>query len=179
MQRINYPLNSLHSVRLHSSGYLGEVSFVKAKNDIKKEYLREYRDHVNRIHRIDAEIRELRELKASAGAIKYTGMPSGSNMGDLSDYGANLDELERSLIDERYHRIRTYKEIVKRIKKMRSRKESDVLFYRYIAGLDWWEIAEKMGYSERQIHRIHGAALAHFEPPKEVVEKIKDVIECQ
>ena len=156
-----------------------DAEAVKTENEIKKEYLREYRNHVNRIHRIDAEIRELRELKASAGAIKYTGMPSGSNMGDLSDYGANLDELERSLIEERYQRIRTYQDIAKRIKKMRSRKESDVLFYRYIAGLDWWEIAEKMGYSERQIHRIHGTALVHFEPPKEILEKIKDVSECQ
>ena len=37
-------------------------------------------------------------------------------------------------------------------------------------GLDWWEIAEKMKYSERWIHKILGMALAHFELPKEFIE---------
>lgn len=53
---------------------------------------------------------------------------------------------------------------------LKSENESDVLFYRYIAGLDWWEIAEKLHYSERWIHKIHGKALAHFEIPKEFIE---------
>ena len=76
------------------------------------------------------------------------------------------------LIEERRQRIRTYKQIVQQIKRMKSRNESDVLFYRYIKAMDWWDIAELMGFSERQIYRIHGKALAHFEIPK-------DVSECQ
>ena len=74
------------------------------------------------------------------------------------------------LIKERYLRIKTYQAIVRQIKRMKSRNESDVLFYRYIKGLDWWEIAEKMGYSQRHITRIHGKALVHFELSKDVLE---------
>lgn len=40
-------------------------------------------------------------------------------------------------------------------------------------GLEWYEIGDKMGYSERHIHRFHGKALAHFQIPD------KNVIECQ
>ena len=142
-----------------------------SENDLKKEYLRKYRTHVRRIHRINAEISELRSMKLSP-SLNNDGMPHGSSQSDLSGYAAELDSMVQELIDERYHRIKDYQEIVGRIKKLKSENEKDVLFYRYIRGMDWWEIAEKMKFSERQIFRIHGKALANFQIPK-------DVSECQ
>lgn len=142
-----------------------------SENDLKKEYLRKYRTHVRRIHRINAEISELRSMKLSP-SLNNDGMPHGSSQSDLSGYAAELDSMVQELIDERYHRIKDYQEIVGRIKKLKSENEKDVLFYRYIRGMDWWEIAEKMKFSERQIFRIHGKALANFKIPK-------DVSECQ
>lgn len=147
---------------------------VREENEKKKEYLKSYLGHVRRIHRINEEIREIRAMKASM-SVNNDGMPHGSGQEDLSGYVAELDSLERDLVQERYSRIKTYQDIATRIKKLSSENEKDVLFYRYIKGLDWWEIAEKMLYSERQVHRFHGKALAHFQFPK----KIKDVIECQ
>lgn len=146
----------------------------KAENEKKKEYLRSYRIHVRRIRRIETELVELRAMKVS-GSIKMDGMPHGSGQGDLSGYAAELDKLEQDLLRERYHRVLAYKEIVAQIKALKSENEKDVLFYRYIAGLDWWEIAEKLQYSERWIHKLHGKALAHFElPEKEIIE-----VQCQ
>lgn len=150
-----------------------EVAKIKTENEKKKEYLRSYRTHVRRVQRITAEIEELRAMKMYPSVKDNDGMPHGSGgQGDLSGYAADLDQMIHDLIEERYLRIKTYQQIAKQIKKLRSENEKDVLFYRYIKGLDWWEIAEKMGYSERQVHRFHGKALAHFEIPK-------DVIECQ
>ena len=143
-----------------------------SENDLKKEYLRKYRTHVRRIHRINAEIAELRSMKISP-SVNNDGMPHGGCVqSDLSGYAAELDRMVQELIDERYCRIKDYQEIVGRIKKLKSENEKDVLFYRYIRGMDWWEIAEKMKFSERQIFRIHGKALANFKIPK-------DVSECQ
>lgn len=147
---------------------------VKEENEKKKEYLKSYLNHVRRIHRINEEIREIRSMKTSI-SMNNDGMPHGSGQGDLSEYAADLDSLERNRVQERYERIKTYQDIADRIKKLPSENEKDVLFYRYIKGLDWWEIAEKMRYSERQVHRFHGKALAHFKLP----ENLKDVIECQ
>lgn len=142
-----------------------------SENDRKKEYLRSYRQHVRRIHRINAEIAELRSMKLHPSMKPDDGMPHGSGgQGDLSGYAAELDEMIRDLIEERYLRIKTYQQIVRQIKRMKSRNESDVLFYRYIKAMDWWDIAELMGFSERQIYRIHGKALVHFEIPKDVSE---------
>ena len=142
---------------------------VKNENEKKKEYLREYRAHVRRIDRINTEIAELRSMRCSV-SLNSDGMPHGSGASDLSGYVAELDRLERELISERHYRVKCYQQIVKSIKNLKSENESDVLFYRYIAGLDWWEIAEKLHYSERWIHKIHGKALAHFEIPKEFIE---------
>ena len=146
-----------------------KVSAYKEANDKKKEYLRRYRESVRMIRRIESELTELRAMKAGT-AINYDGMPSGTRQSDLSDYAAELDRLERELIHERYQRINLYQGIERRIKNLESQNESDVLFYRYIKGLDWWAVAERMGYSERHITRLHGNALAHFELPKDVLE---------
>ena len=142
-----------------------------SENDRKKEYLRSYRYHVRRIHRINAEIAELREMKLHPSMKPDDGMPHGSGgQGDLSTYAAELDEMINELIEERRQRIRTYKQIVQQIKRMKSRNESDVLFYRYIKAMEWWDIVELMGFSERWIYKLHGKALAHFEIPKEFIE---------
>lgn len=142
---------------------------IVTENDKKKEYLRGYRKHVRRISRIESELAELRVMRASI-SVNNDGMPHGSGQGDLSGYAAQLDKLERDLLKERSDRISTYEDIAERIDNLRGENEKDVMFYRYIKGLDWWEIAEKMNYSERWIHKIHGKALAHFELSKEFIE---------
>ena len=146
----------------------------KTENERKKEYLRSYKDHVRRVNRITEEIAELREMMKSVKAVNYDGMPHGSGgQGDLSGEVVRIQTLIDELRQERGMQIMTYQEIARRIKRLKSRNEDDVLFYRYIKGLEWWEIAELMSYSERQIHRIHGKALIHLNIPEE------DVTGCQ
>lgn len=138
-------------------------------NKLKKEYLRNYRQHVKRISRIESELEEIRILKACPSAINNDGMPHGSGQKDLSDYAVMLDELEKELLEERYSRIKIYKDIAKRIKDLDSRNENEVMFYRYIKGLAFWEIAEKMEMSERWVLKLHGRALAHINISEEIL----------
>ena len=144
------------------------------ENEKKKEYLKEYIGHVRRIRRIESELVEIRAMQSSM-AVNNDGMPHGSGQSDMSGYAAELDSLERELVQERYRRVVTYKDIADRIKRLRSENEKDVLFYRYVKGLEWWEIAEKMNYSERWVLKLHGKALAHFELPKEFIEVHPDL----
>ena len=145
------------------------MQMVQSENERKKEYLKGYRRHVRRINRIETELEELHAMSAPMSASN-DGMPHGSGQSDLSGYAAELDKLERSLREEKDKRVEVYKDIDERIKKLERENEKDVLFYRYIAGLAWWEIAEKMNYTERWILTIHGQALAHFRMPKEFIE---------
>ena len=45
---------------------------------------------------------------------------------------------------------------------MENEDEQRVLRLRYIRGLKWEEVAVEMGYSWKQIHRIHSSALTNF-----------------
>lgn len=139
---------------------------IKTENESKKEYLWQYREHVLAIQRIESELSEIKIMKRYPSAKIGDGMPQGSKHRDLSDYAALLDKLERDLQKEKYLRIKMYCEVDAQIKVLDSEKEKSVLHYRYIKGLAWWEIAEKMNYSERTVNRIHGQALQNLKLPK-------------
>lgn len=138
-----------------------EKEDIKKENDRKKEYLRGYRRHGRRIKRIEAELEEIRSMKMHP-SVNNDGTPHGSSQNDLSDYVSKLDELERELQQEGVEQVKKYKNIRSGIDELENESERDVLFYRYIKGLRWWEIANETGYTERQILRIHGKALEHL-----------------
>lgn len=142
-----------------------KLSSIKKENEQKKEYLRGYRKHGKKIIRISSEIEEIRSMLLYP-SINNDGMPHGTNQGDLSDYAAKLTEKEESLYLEGVEQVKTHKDINYRINQLENEDERDVLFYRYIKDKRWWEIAELMGYSERQVHRLHGKALEHLILPK-------------
>lgn len=144
-----------------------EENNVKNENNRKKEYLRGYRSSRRRINRIDDEIIELKELASSVKAIDYSGMPHGNgNQKDLSDELARIDSLVEKLGAEKESCIEAYVSIEKQIQQIKNEDENDVLFYRYIKGLRWWEISEKMDCSERWVHKLHGRALGHLKYPE-------------
>ncbi len=146
-----------------------KLSTIKDENERKKEYLWGYRKHGKKISRISSEIEEIRSMLLYP-ALKNDGIPHGSNQSDLSDYAAKLTEKEEALYLEGVEQVKAHKDIDYRINQLENEDERDVLFYRYIKGKRWWEIAELMGYSERHITRIHGNALEHLELPKDVLE---------
>ena len=142
-----------------------KLSTIKDENERKTEYLWKYRKHGRKINRISSEIEEIRSMILHP-SMNNDGMPHGSKTSDLSEYAAKLTEKEERLYIEGMEQIKAYKDIEKRINQLRNEDERDVMFYRYIKDKRWWEIAELMGYSERQIHRLHGKAIAHIELPK-------------
>ena len=135
-----------------------EENNVKNENDRKKTYLRAYRKHGKRIKRIESEIEEIRNMKMYPSSIN-NGMPHGSNQSDLSSYAVALLEREDELYQEGVKQVQTYKDIEYRINKLENQDERDVMFYKYIKGFTWWQIAQLMEYSESWIYELHGRAL--------------------
>lgn len=131
------------------------------ENEKKKEYLRVYAKIVRRMKRSEERMQELR-LKEMFPSVNMDGLPHAHKKRDLSDYSVMLERAEEQYILERYKRIQKCMEITKQIELLQDEDEKDVLFYRYIKCLKWEIVAEKMGYSVMQIHRIHGRALNHF-----------------
>lgn len=134
---------------------------IQEENEQKKEYLKSYRRAIKREQDILDEIQRLRLDKMFPSMID-DGMPHGSSHSDLSDYVAILDEQIELLKKERLEKVRCYQKIERQIRQMENEDEQEVLRLRYIKGLKWEEVALKMNYSWKQVHRIHSSALKSF-----------------
>ena len=134
---------------------------IQEENEQKKEYLKSYRRAIKREQDILDEIQRLR-LDKMFPSVVNDGMPHGSRHSDLSDYAAILDEQIDLLKEERLEKVRCYQKIERQISQMENEDEQEVLRLRYILGMKWEEVAVKMGYSWKQIHRIHSSALKNF-----------------
>lgn len=137
-------------------------SEMKSENEVKKEYLSRYGKALQAEKVIQEEIQQLR-LDKMCPSIMQDGMPHGNaGSGDLSGYMAKMDELLEDLKQQMEKRLQIMKGIIRDIERMKNETEKTVLRLRYIHLLKWEEIALKMGYSWKQIHRIHGKALKNF-----------------
>ena len=134
---------------------------IQEENEQKKEYLKSYRRAIKREQDILDEIQRLR-LDKMFPSVVNDGMPHGSSHSDLSDYAAILDEQIDLLKEERLEKVRCYQKIERQISQMENEDEQEVLRLRYILGMNWEEVAVKMGYSWKQTHRIHSSALKNF-----------------
>ena len=128
------------------------------ENDKKKEFLRRYRECERREQEILEEIQRLR-MDQMFPSMVNDGMPKGSQQ---SDYVVAMERQIGRLKRERLKKARTREQIDLAIRRMKNPDEQRVLRLRYLWGLNWKEIGEKMGYNERQPQRIHGSALNNF-----------------
>lgn len=131
-------------------------------NEEKKQYLRRYQAAKKRAKMIQEEIEELRSSKTSPVGLG-DGMPHGSSTSDLSGYAARWDELVRELEAEKEMQMVTYREIRRQISMVPDPTEQEILSRRYLLNQSWEKIAVEMRYSYRNITRLHGYALKHFE----------------
>jgi hypothetical protein len=136
------------------------------ENEKKKEYLNGYREAKRREKRILEQIQRLR-LDKMFPCLQNDDMPHGHNQSDLSDYAVKMDELMEELKKERLRAVDEYNEIYKTISRLENENEKEVLVRRYINGDKWEEIAVKMNYGYRHIHKIHGSALINIKVPEQ------------
>ena len=122
-----------------------------------------------------ADLTELRRLHSACRAIEehidrlmssaerysapLSGMPHAPAWQDqMAEYVARLDDLQR-----RWTEIRTEIEIKGQQLEIELQilgpEEYKIMFMRYIDGYGWHKIQRRMHYSDRQVFRIHAAAL--------------------
>ena len=87
-------------------------------------------------------------------------MPGGGLRDDnIQSCVALLDELERRYVERLRETIRLLTAIEDGIDALPDERHRLVLRMRYIDGLGWEEIAERIGYTLRWVTNIHGLAL--------------------
>lgn len=132
------------------------------ENEAKKQFLRRYNYLRRKEEELEAEMDAIR-AKYTGRAITYSDMPTAHDSEhDLSDYAAEVDDLLCDLIAIRNRAIASYRHISKSIEAMSDDREKELLRLKYLHGLDWEEVADRMHYTTRWVYKLHGYALAHF-----------------
>lgn len=75
------------------------------------------------------------------------------------NYMSALDELKQKVIYYRFQKVKICSELYDKIEDLEDEQEKRLLKYRYIRGYTWDVIADKIGYSVRQVFNIHQKAL--------------------
>lgn len=135
-------------------------------NAEKKAYLRSYRQAHLEAQEAKMRLVEFRTRNAGLKAIVMDDMPKSSGgKRDLSDYAAQLDELEEKLSEAGKRAIIREKMVLATISRVEDPFDRRLLSMIY---LDWMSIAaisEAMHYSYRQIVRAHRLAIERMTCP--------------
>lgn len=131
----------------------------------KKEYLQRYRAAEAECIDIDRRLKELR-ARYTSRAIQYDDMPKAHDSEhDLSEYAAELDQLEAEAKEVYAGAVRTQREIYQALRSMKDGTHRRVLELRYVDGYTFEKIAVLMELSYQWVCELHGRALQEFCPP--------------
>lgn len=129
-----------------------------------KEYLRRAYNLDKFIDACLVELSNLRECRNTIRSLDYSRdkiqTSPGNNMENII---IKIVDMENMLNDKIDQLVDLKNEIRSDINKLPDETDRLVLTYKYICFLSWEEIAVKMGYSYRNIHRVHAKALKDFE----------------
>ena len=140
-----------------------------------------YLGQISRLDRmIENKISEITRLKVlfyGLSAVKLEERvqttPNHDKMGTayakIHDRQTALDQMIDEYVDKKAH-------IVEQIEKMEDENHYAILFSRYVTRKGFSDIAVEIGYSERQVLRLHGEALDEFE--SKYGSEYKDVTQC-
>lgn len=132
-------------------------------NQEKKRYLNSYLSIKSRLKRLGLMYIQC-DLDTMLPRIQSDGLPHAHNPHGLETYAQKRDNLERDIEQTRKELIDKLSEIVWNIDQMADETERSVLYYRYIEGMKWDDVADTVGYTRQHTDRIHGEALRHFNP---------------
>ena len=111
--------------------------------------------------RIDSKLEQLQSLRALATKTSSTlsGMPRNTpNAQSMEAIVAKIVDLEAEINADIDALVDLKRSIMTAIRGVQQPDQA-LLELRYLCGLSWVQIAERMGYTERHVHRAHGHAL--------------------
>ena len=128
-------------------------------NQEKKEFLQQYHWAELEERRLEREIERWRS-RAEKVTPAYSQAPaSGGDVRPGEDVLLRLGDLAVELTHQRDKLIRLRRKIGAAIDAVPDARLRELLRLRYIDGLAWGRIAVQMGYSYKQVCRLHGTAL--------------------
>ena len=124
-----------------------------------KKKLQDYRAERKKSEKLQNQLNEIEDLVNSI-TTHLTDMPKGKAY-TLDARIADMMDAKTELLDSQTKSVSAMLEIERIIASL-PLTEQEICRYRYIDGMTFEEIAYVTNYSWRQVHRIHGRALANI-----------------
>lgn len=134
---------------------------IKSKTE-KKEYLETYGSINGKLNILKEQLDEIKDKRALLVDSDYEWMQAAGNK-ILSDSAARIQTLEQTIIRQSNDLVCNFEKVKACIDTVGDETEQAVLTYRYLRGMRWEDICDKMYYSWKQIHRIHTRAIDRLE----------------
>ena len=131
----------------------------------KKRFLWRYRNNLACISRLEAKLVILDERITTIKAPNYSGMPRGGVPVTLEDLIADKDDLERRIQKLKDKSRDLKRSITEAIDTIEDTRYCEVLEAHFIDALDFEDIAEEMGYTERHVYTLYAEAIKCFSVP--------------
>lgn len=132
-----------------------------------KEFLRRVRGIDRRVAEAAERAERIRARLEAGRMSNLTGMPRGGS-GDWTLTVDRLIGLEQRVNAQVRELVRLKHAAMDAIDRVDDARLKEVLELYYIDGMDWEQVARRMGLDKRWVFRLHGRALQRIEVPREV-----------
>lgn len=144
-------------------------------NKEKCRYLNQYRIMHIEIDQITKELQRWQDL-ATRISPSYSDMPHGGGSDKVQTAAVEVAELTDKLNRKLHQAIMVQENIKKLLESLDDIKLRQLMSYRYINGMRWEEIAERMDFNYRWVLRLHRKALNQISE-QAIESHIKTVIQ--
>lgn len=125
-----------------------------------KAYLQRYRAALARQRSLTRSIAELRaSLTGTTQALRPDPVAGSGPTDRMADTVAKIADMEAAMADELDRVQRTLHDVLEAIAAVPDETQRAVLTLRYVEGLGWTEIQERLHYERTQTYVVHGRAL--------------------
>lgn len=145
------------------------------ENKEKCRYLNQYRIMHIEIDQITKELQRWQDL-ATRISPSYSDMPHGGGSDKVQTATVEVAELTDKLNQKLHQAIMVQENIKKLLESLDDIKLRQLMFYRYINGMRWEEIAVRMDFNYRWVLRLHRKALNQISE-QAIESHIKTVIQ--
>lgn len=128
----------------------------------KKEFLKSYAKARHKERKIALMIEEYRSRQMGC-AVKYSDMPKGTDLHDLSDYMCGLEEIENLLATQMAATSKIFDIVMKALDTVQDRDMYDVLVYRYVKCMNTVQISMKMNMTDWNIYKLEKKGIDNME----------------
>ncbi|WP_419169837.1 DUF1492 domain-containing protein [Negativibacillus massiliensis] len=144
-------------------------------NKEKCRYLNQYRIMHIEIDQITKELQRWQDL-ATRISPSYSDMPHGGGSDKVQTAAVEVAELTDKLNQKLHQAIMVQENIKKLLESLDDIKLRQLMFYRYINGMRWEEIAVRMDFNYRWVLRLHRKVLNQISE-QAIESHIKTVIQ--